>query len=292
MGLSAAAREHRPEGAALIARGLAAWLCAIAVVAIATLMVVSLARAGYHDLARLISSPSNQGIGAMLASSILLVAIALPPTILIAFCAAAAAAERPFGGGAGTMLNDSLRVGPSVPSVAVGLAALTLFTSDATVRTWAQTHPIFAAAAALAALNLPIMAARFRSALRAVPRHWRIAATAAGASPGQVFFGIVAPRAAPGIVAVVLAGMAQMFGETAVVAIVLVSQGQSFFISDPLTATPPLTVGLWHAMTSLYAGPAAAVAASMTLVLVSGVVALRFVARVLQRRRRRVGAFA
>jgi ABC-type phosphate transport system permease subunit len=217
-------------------------------------------------------------------------ALALPVAIVLSFLAGAAGADPVIGGRVGRALNLSLRVGPAVPAVAIGLAMIGLVTSDARVEQLVQRNPIAWAAAGLALLNMPIMTARFRSALRAVPREWRAAAQAGGASPPAAFFGISVPRAMPGIVAVMLHGAGEMLGETAAVAMVLTLSSGATVINHALTFAPsPLPVHLWQrlAIGQPWNAPEAA---AETLLLLVAILLLRFAARVLQRRRRRAGA--
>jgi ABC-type phosphate transport system permease subunit len=100
----------------------------------------------------------------------------------------------------------ALRAGPAVPSIAICVAALGIVATDPRIADATRQHPIVSAAVALAALNLPIMSARFRTVFRSVPVVWRIAAAASGATPGLAFWRIVLPRAWHGIVAVLPRG--------------------------------------------------------------------------------------
>jgi ABC-type phosphate transport system permease subunit len=178
--------------------------------------------------------------------------------------------------------------------VVIGVAVLAILTSDSAILAWARSNAWTAAAVALGVLNLPIMTARFRTVLRAVPLRWRSAAAAAGADPAETFFGVVAPRAAPGKVAVLLNAAGQMLGETVVVAIVLSVENGSRQANGVTAFAPvPLAVHLWQDLTLGHPDLSnASVAASETLLLLAAIVALRFAARVLLRRRRRLAASA
>jgi ABC-type phosphate transport system permease subunit len=284
MGVSgvAASREAAARSSAYIVAGLSAWLCGAAAIGITAVMIVALAQAGWQERVRALGAASGPAVVSAAEWSALLVLFALPVAAIVSFAAGVAAAEPAIGGAIGKFLNVALRVGPAVPSVAIGIAALALVTSDPRLESAARLHPIGAAAIALAVLNLPIMTARFRSVLRAAPRDWRIAATAAGATPGGAFVRISLPRAWPGIAGVLLNAVGQMLGETAVVAIVL-----SAFTDAPL----PVSVHLWQRLSygssSAQGAPAAA---SEALLLVFSIVVLRLAARGLQRRRRLTGA--
>ena len=286
MGLSASlsARETQSRSAAYIAAGLATWLCGVAAIALAALMIVLLAHAGWEDVAARSGAAWGADVGTALYWSAVLIGLALPATAALSLCAGVAASEPSIGGWAGRIVNTSLRAGPAVPSVAVGVAALATIMTNERLQMFARMHPIGVAAVALAVLNLPLMSARFRTVLRAVPRGWRTAAAAAGATPEGAFFRIVLPRAWPGVIAVILAGLGQMLGETAVVAIVLRAANSSAI---------PLSFDLWQRLAVRpYDAAAFSAAASETLLLVGAIVALRFAARVLLHRRRRAGALA
>jgi len=296
MGVSALAmpRDAGSRPAAQIAGGLLAWISAIVVVLAVAALIVIVARAGWQNIVWVFETESDAGIGAALVSTLAVLGLALPPAIALSFCAGAAAAEPAIGAGAGRFLAATLRFGPSLPSTALGLAALGLITANPALERSVQANPLVAAAIVLVALNLPIMTARFRTVMRAVPPEWRVAAFAAGAPPVSMFFGVVVPRAMPGIIAVVLHGVGQMLGETAAVAIVLsVSTGVKF-VNHALTFAPaPLPVHLWQRLAVGHPDPSSAPsAASETLILLVAIVVLRFVGRVLARRRRPSGAGA
>jgi ABC-type phosphate transport system permease subunit len=296
MGVSAAVlgRERRSRLVLQIAGGLAVWLSGILAIALAAAMVGALYREGWQDIVWVFSAASGSGIIEALWSCAILLALALPPAIAVSFFAGVAAAEPSIGGVAGRILNFTLRFGPSVPSVVIGIAALAFVTSSASVEGAVVANPLGAAALALIALNLPIMSARFRFVLWAVPSNWLAAAMAAGASPVDAFFRVVVPRATPGIVGVVLSGGGQMLGETAAVATLLsVSKGVKF-VNHSLTFSPaPLSVHLWQRLALGHPDPSGAPAvASEALILLCAIIVLRFVARILLRRRRSAGAIA
>lgn len=281
--LAAAGRGLPARSVGLVAGGLAVWLCGVVAVALTAAMILELARAGSQEL-RTIALASNLGAIRSLEWSALFVALALPIAAVASFLAGVAAAEPAIGGAIGKLSNVALRFGPGVPSVAIGAAALATVDSNASIKAVAFSHPLASAVIVLAALNLPVMTARFRTVLRAVPKTWKAAATAAGATSESAFFRIVLPRAWPGIVAAMLNGFGQMLGETAALAIILSS------LSGPI----PLSVDLWRRLVSPSAESPAAIpaAASETLLLVAIIVALRFGARVLLRRRRAPGGLA
>lgn len=290
MGMSAA-RAKKGEGlrpGLLIVWVLAMLLCGVAAVGLSAAMVAALARAGWNDIIWVLTATGDPGVGDALMWSGVLLGLALPIASTVAFFAAVAASDAEIGGRAGSLVRSSLRLGPATPSIAVGVALLALVTSDPRLEQFVRAHPIVAAAAAILALNVPIMTARFRAVLGSVPAEWRTAAIAAGASPATALTRVILPRATAGIVATILHGAGQVIGETAAIAIVLSVGTGVRLVNHALTFDKvPLSVHLWQRLALGHPDPAfAAAAASETLTLVAAVVMLRFVARVLQRRRR------
>ena len=284
---AAARRDADARAAAFIAGGLAAWLCGALAIAMAAWVIAVLVRSGWDGVLSIAASPSSTGTLAALQWSALLVGIALPAAAIASFLAGVAGAEPAIGGVAGKIVNSALRFGPAVPSVAIGAAAAAAVAFDVRLARLTDAQDIAVAAIALGAFNLPIMTARFRTVLRAVPRAWRTAAMAAGATAGTSFARIVMPRAWPGIAAVVLSGCGQMLGETAVVAMVLGAAGTG------QAGPAPLSVLVWQRLALRPPEPGdASQAAAAVLALVVAIVALRFTARLLLHRKRPTGALA
>ena len=194
----------------------AGWTCSLLVVATAVAFLGLLALRGWTDLAHSRAAAIGTTFAGELEMSTRVVAASIPIVVAIAFFAAVSTVSRAIGGHSWHWLNTSLRFGPAMPAVVLAAAAIGVI-RFASGGQWFDDHPILGLVIALAAFNLPIMTERFRSALRSVPRRWRVAAIAAGASPAFAFARVALPRAWPGIGAVVLNGVGEMFGESVVV---------------------------------------------------------------------------
>jgi len=120
-----------------------------------------------------------------------------------------------------------------IPSVVLGFFALIVLagwlkdTFDWKYRLNATTAGI-----ALGIAVIPIIYTVAEEALRAVPRQYREAGQALGASPWQIARRVVLPAAAPGIMAAVALGFGRAIGETM---IVLMASGNAATWTLPLT---------------------------------------------------------
>jgi ABC-type phosphate transport system permease subunit len=252
--------------------GLAAWASGLIVVGTTATLCASLIVGGWSER----SAVNSVGaFGWELQASAYVVTCSFLLVIAIAFFAAVAAAETAIGGQTGRWLNLSLRVGPAMPAVVVAAAALTALVLPRGAADWYLRHPLPATVLALSALNLPIMTARFRLVLRSVPRRWRVAAIAAGASPQTALLRVAIPCAKPGIIAAALTGFGQMLGETVVVVALLAG----------FSGVKPVAASLWAALAS--SAPIPSGVAVQVLLLVTLVLVLRLGAHALHRRRLR-----
>jgi phosphate transport system permease protein len=120
-----------------------------------------------------------------------------------------------------------------IPSVVSGFFALIVLAGwlkDAF--DWKYRLNATTAGIALGIAVIPIIYTVAEEALRAVPRQYREAALALGASPWQIARRIVLPAAAPGIFAAVALGFGRAIGETM---IVLMASGNAATWTLPLT---------------------------------------------------------
>ena len=250
---------------------LAGWCCGLITTAVAAVFLAVLIARGWIDYTHLPSTGLQGQMSAELTESAKVIALSMTLLIAVGCFAAVAAAEPAIGGASGRWLNAALRFGPAMPAIALTSAAaagLGLIGGG----TWYDAHPLAATVIALSAFNLPIVTERLRFVFRSIPRRWRIAAVAAGASPQVAFRRVALPKAWPGIAAVLLNGAGEMLGETVVVVVMLGSFGPPW----------PLAAALWMQMTrgpSFQPGTEAGLA-----FLVVSVVALRLAAGALFRR--------
>lgn len=281
MSATPAGRTARAALPAQITGGIVVWAFGLGTVVLAGAMLVVLVYAGWRNVAPLLTASSAdawdvpQVLFAWNArSSIEVIGIALPCAAIIAFFAAVAASEPAIGAGAGRFVNLGLRVGPAVPSVCVAVAGITaFFLYYHTFRRLPDV--VIVAGLALAALNLPIATARFRTVFRSVPRAWRVAAMAAGATPPGAFLRVVLPRAWPGALAAVLTTTGHMVGETALLAILFTLGG----------GARPVPADLWLRLNNSFVAANARFAPAEALLILLVVVAAHAAAHVLRGRR-------
>lgn len=120
-----------------------------------------------------------------------------------------------------------------IPSVVLGFFALIVLAGwlkDAF--DWKYRLNATSAGIALGIAVIPIIYTVAEDALRAVPRQYREAAQALGASPWQIARRVVLPAAAPGIFAAIALGFGRAIGETM---IVLMASGNAATWTLPLT---------------------------------------------------------
>ena len=98
-----------------------------------------------------------------------------------------------------------------VPSIIFGLFGYTLF-----VTTMQMGFSLMAASLAGACLVLPTIIRTTEEALRTVPRSYREASLALGATKWQTIYKVVLPAAAPGIITGIILSVGRVVGETAV----------------------------------------------------------------------------
>ena len=98
-----------------------------------------------------------------------------------------------------------------VPSIIFGLFGYTLF-----VTTLQMGFSLLAASLAGACLVLPTIIRTTEEALRTVPRSYREASLALGATKWQTIYKVILPAAAPGIITGIILSVGRVVGETAV----------------------------------------------------------------------------
>jgi phosphate transport system permease protein len=116
------------------------------------------------------------------------------------------------------IIKPAIELLAGIPSVVIGFFALVVLS------TWVQhifgtEHRLNAlvAGAALSFAICPIVFSISEDALRAVPRSYRTAALAMGATRSQTLLRVVLPAAAPGILAAIVLGFGRAIGETMIV---------------------------------------------------------------------------
>ncbi len=190
--------------------------------------------ASYGSLPLLISS-AMVTVGAM--------AIAVPWGLLVAVYLSEVATERQRA-----FFKPIVELLAAVPSVIYGFLGLVI-TGPLVARLTGQSSGLNAlnASVILAIMILPTIISISDDALKAVPRTYREAARALGATRWQTIWGVVAIAARPGIVAAIMLGFGRAIGETMAV---LMAAGNApamphSFLDPvrPLTATIAIELG-------------------------------------------------
>ena len=145
-------------------------------------------------------------------------------------------------------LTDAIRLSveclASVPSIVLGLFGMILF-----INYMGMSMGLGAGALTLALMNLPIIVRVTEEALKTVPREYREASLALGATKWQTIARVVLPAAMPGIITGITLTAGRAVGETA---ILIFTAGTSVSRSIPdfsLSAGgETLAVHMWYVM--------------------------------------------
>ena len=128
-----------------------------------------------------------------------------------------------------------------VPSIVYGLLGLALF-----VQWMALGRSLLAGALTMSLLILPIIILSSREAIRAVPRTYREAAFALGASQWEVVKGVVIPTALPGMLTGIILGMSRAVGETAPIIAISALVYLTFVPTSPLDRFTVLPIQIFN----------------------------------------------
>ena len=155
-------------------------------------------------------------------------------TFLLA--AGAIAIALPFGVACAVWLNEYGKQGPvGVPSIVFGLFGLAFF-----VTALGFNVSLLSGILTLAVLTLPVIINTTEEALKQVPRSWRDASLALGATKSQTIGRIVLPSALPGILTGAILAVARAAGETSAV-----------MFTAAVFYTPKLPESVWSSVMAL-----------------------------------------
>ena len=131
-----------------------------------------------------------------------------------------------------------------VPSIIYGLLGLTVF-----VFFFAMGRSVVAGALTMSLLILPIVIIASQEAIRAVPKGYRDAAFALGATRWQVVKDVVIPQSVPGMMSGVILAMSRAIGESAPMLIISSLVFLTFVPTDPgdRFTVLPLQIYVWVA---------------------------------------------
>jgi phosphate transport system permease protein len=193
------------------------WCVALAVTAVFLWLLVDVVRlgAGQVSWAFLTSPPRNAGraggIGPILVSTALILAVCLAVSVPIGLGTAALLAEfTPAGGLFGRLVRRSLDVLAGVPSIVFGLFGNAFFS-----QVLGMGFSILSGGLTLACMVLPILIRATEEGFRAVPAEYRLGAAALGLSRTTTLLHLLLPAAVPGLLVGLVLGIGRAIAETA-----------------------------------------------------------------------------
>jgi phosphate transport system permease protein len=161
-----------------------------------------------------ISSPAKFGIFPLIVGSFVVTLVATLIAVPIGIASAVYISEVATGK-TKEILKSGIEVLAAIPSVVLG------FIGMMTIVPWVRTTfnaptglTAFAGAVMLAFMAMPTIVSIAEDALNAVPRRYKEAALALGATRWQAIWRVVLPAASSGIVAAVMLGIGRVIGET------------------------------------------------------------------------------
>ena len=245
---------------------IAVWLSVALVAGMFSWMLTDLA---VHGIAKLngqflLAAPESSGreggIGPILVSTLLILAVALAAAIPLGLGTAAYLSEYTRRGGpAARSIGMSLDVLASVPSIVFGLFGNALFC------VWLGLgFSILSGGLTLACMMLPIFIRATESGLSAVPAEWRLGATALGLSRGAALWRVLLPAAAPAMTAGLMLSIGRALAETA--ALIFTSGYVDRMPGSLFDSGRALAVHIYDLSMNVTGGDASAYGAALVLV--------------------------
>jgi phosphate transport system permease protein len=210
---------HRPRASGIgeaVATGLI-WMAAFLVLAGMTWIIGSIAWSGtgYLSWEFLVAAPKNAGlsggIGPILVSTLILLAIALVAAVPVGLATAMLLAEFTRQGGTfGRMVRMSLDILAGVPSIVFGLFGNAFFSLYLGLG-----FSLLSGGLTLACMVLPLLIRATEEGFRSVPDEYRQAAAALGISKPATIWHLLLPAATPGLIVGLVLGIGRALAETA-----------------------------------------------------------------------------
>ena len=184
------------------------------------------------------------GVGAQLFNTFYILFLSLIVAAPVAVGAGVYLAEYSARGRLADMIRLSVECLASVPSIVLGLFGMILF-----INLMGFGISLGVGAMTLALMNLPIIVRVTEEALKTVPREYREASLALGATKWQTIARVVLPAALPGIVTGVTLTAGRAVGETAILIFTAGTTASRMIPDFSLSAGgETLAVHMWYVM--------------------------------------------
>jgi phosphate transport system permease protein len=148
-----------------------------------------------------------------------------------------------------------------IPSIVIGLFALEFLVYELQLKT-----SLLSGALALSIMMLPWTIRASEEAIKVVPREFREASLALGATKWQTILRVVIPAALPGIITGVLLGMGKAIGETAIIWLTAGSGSEAFVPASLQAPTGSLPMYIFLVATQAVTGVQHAYGAALVLI--------------------------
>ncbi len=242
------------------------WSAAVLVTGVFLWLLADIVRYGAGQVSWnfLTAPPRNAGrsggIGPILVSTALILAVCLVVSLPIGLGTAALLAEfTPAHGVFGRLVRRSLDVLAGVPSIVFGLFGNVFF-----CQTLGLGFSILSGGLTLACMVLPILIRSTEEGFRAVPNDYRLGAAALGLSRTSTLFYLLLPAAVPGLVVGLVLGVGRALAETA--ALIFTSGYVDRMPESLLDSGRSLSIHIFDLSMNVPGGDANAYASALVLV--------------------------
>ena len=184
------------------------------------------------------------GVGAQFFNSFYILVLSLAISVPVAVGAAIYLAEYAGSGRLTDLIRLSTESLATVPSIVLGLFGMIIF-----VNTLGLGFSIIGGALTLSLLNIPMLVRVTEEAIKTVPRQYREASLALGATKWQTIRRVVLPNALPGMITGLTLTAGRALGESAIL-IFTAGTTVSRQVADPnfFAAGETLSVHMWYVM--------------------------------------------
>ncbi|ABB16020.1 phosphate ABC transporter permease PstA [Carboxydothermus hydrogenoformans] len=182
------------------------------------------------------------GVGPELFNTFYILVLSLAFSLPVGLGAGIWLAEYAKPGRVVNIIRTSTEMLATVPSIVFGLFGMIIF-----VNFLGLGFTIIGGALTLSLLNLPVLIRVTEEAVRAVPKSYRMASLALGATKSQTLFRVVLPAALPRIITGVTLVAGRAIGESAILIFTAGTTVSRFmFDLNPFASGETLAVHLWY----------------------------------------------